>query len=156
MPAIRLTGQFDAVDVEGVAGLEEPEVEGPHRAHHEGDTLVVEGTGEEGGTSSVTSASTGAGVRVTVSIGGSQAPVTIRVPPETDVDAELAAATVVVRELAGAVRLQLKAGSVVLDRCTGGGHVRCRAGKVVVDRASLDAAPLAINVDVGSVEVTPA
>ena len=186
--SVRLRGSFGAAEVVARDGLTAPEVSGPCRSHREGDALVVEaepgpGGRSSGGASSVATsvaAGTGGGFQVTVTV-GAQSPVVVAVPPDTDVSADLSAANVTVRDLAGDVRIDADAGTVRLERCRGAGHVRVRTGTVEVSlpatvgmtvRADVGTGtvalpgdddevvigdgrvPLDVRVDVGSVHVT--
>jgi len=137
--SVRLRGLFGAAEVVARDGLTAPEVSGPCRSHREGDALVVEAEpgpagGSSGGASSVAAsvaAGTGGGVQVTVTV-GAQSPVVVAVPPDTDVSADLSAANVTVRDLAGDVRIDAEAGTVRLEGCQGAGHIRVRTGTVEV------------------------
>jgi hypothetical protein len=128
--AIRISAGVGGIEIVGDASVAQAEVDGPHRAEVDGDTLVIHGDWDDGAHGfSFNIGRHGRRLRV-----GDEnrklARLRVRANPSLDVDAELDAGLLSVRGMRGRIRARVAAGPVTLEEFTGELDVAVNAGAV--------------------------
>jgi hypothetical protein len=161
--AVRITAAARTVRIIGDPGVSEAEIDGPHRAWREGDTLNISGGDDVAGEGfSFRSRrrryrdwrdwpEMAEWRRITE-------PLIVRVNPRLAVEAELSAGSLSVLAMHGPVAADLAAGSARLEAVTGPLDVTARAGSVRIQgrlasgtsRIRCDAGSVTIRLDPGS------
>ena len=114
--AVRVTGTFRTIKIVGDPSVHQAVVEGPHTAHRDGATLVVDAEEHvEGEGVREFSFSKRGGSRVVLGLGSKPLPLTIRMRPDLPLDVELAAGALKVEDVKGTIRAQVSAGAIKID-----------------------------------------
>jgi hypothetical protein len=141
---IRVEAGMGSVTVLGDESVLEAVADGPHVAHREGDTLVIQ-TGDDNTTGFVF------GGRFGISLDRRR--VTVRMNPRLPLDADVQAGTLRIQGVRAPIRAEIQAGSTQIDGFTepldldvqagsvrasgklteGHSRIRCQAGKVSVE-----------------------
>ncbi len=147
-----LRGSFEDVELEGVPGLIDPAVVGPHRSHRDGDVMVVEGELPREGHLRCTLS--GPGVCSAWTVGqGDQSTLGVRMPPDMELIAEIAvAAAVRISGLDGQIRIRMETGSLLISQSGGPLDAVVSSGSLRL-KGALGAQRSRIRCGTGSVEV---
>jgi len=130
---IKISAGVGAVEIVGDTSITSAEIEGPHRAEVDGDTLVVHGEWDEGAGGFSFRVGRHGRRRGIVHVGEENrklARLRVRANPSLDVDAELDAGLMSVRGMRGRIRVRVAAGPVTLEDFTGELDVAVNAGAV--------------------------
>jgi hypothetical protein len=151
---VRISGTFRSIQVVGDPDVVEAVAEGPHRAHREGGTLVIESDADDDGRSNFAfSTPGGLRQRLMVGVGGhSLRPVTVRMHPSIPLEAELGAGTLSIRGVRSPIRARVSAGTVRAEGVSSPIDIAASAGSVSV-RGVLDQGESRIECDAGKVRV---
>lgn len=148
---LSLRGSFEAVLVEGIPGLSEPRVRGPHRSYRDGDLMVVEG---EYPRESVHCTVSGPNIRGRWAVGQADpSSLVVAMSPEVELTAEVAvAAALEVRGLRSPIHVRLETGLVRLHDVPGPLDVAIGSGTVTL-AGVLSAPQSLVRCDTGSIDV---
>lgn len=152
---IRIKSALRSVVVEGDPDVAEAEPVGEHRAHHEGDELVITADSVPDFDDSFAFAfSSGRRSRIVTrsNKGDKERTLRIRVNPRLALDAEVDAGSVVIRDVHAPIRVRVSAGSAKLTGITEPIDAQVSAGSLVA-QGRLDHGDSVINCDAGSVKV---
>jgi hypothetical protein len=121
--AVRIESTARSVVVTGDANVAEATAEGPHQAHREGDTLVIEDASDAA-----------FGFRFEGSLGFAleRQPLVVRMNPELALEADVQAGSLQTRGVKGPIRAEVQAGTVRLDGVAAPIKVQVQAGSVRV------------------------
>ena len=150
---VRIASTGHSVRVVGDPGRREPLVDGPHMLRREGDTLVVEPEGgEDGGDFFIASLPPWRRGDSRNRFWRSAPPLVVRMPPELALQADVTAASVVVRDVRGPIALTLSAGSARIDGFASPIDVDVSAGSLTA-RGILDRGESSVRCSAGSVKL---
>lgn len=130
---VRISVGVGGIDVVGDPSVQGAEVEGPHRAEMDGDTLEISGEWDPEADEDDRSYGFRFGRRAKVIIGDEErriARLRVRMNPELPLDCELDAGPVKVSGVHGPIRIRLAAGPVSIDDFAGPLDVSVNAGAV--------------------------
>ena len=128
---IKISAGVGGIEIVGDSSIAQAEVEGPHRAEVDGDTLVIHGDMEGDGFSFRVGRH--GRRRGFVHVGDGDRKLTrlrVRANPSLDVDAELDAGLMSVRGMRGRIRARVAAGPITLEDFTGELDIAVNAGAV--------------------------
>lgn len=151
--AVAIHCRMGAVEVVGDPNVREAVAEGEHVARREGDRLVID-VAAFGDIEDANFRYSRGGWGAWFPWGYVRQPnaVKIRVRPDLDVNAEVEAGTISLRQLTGALNARVSAGSCTLEDFRGTFDVRVQAGSFKAD-ALLDHGSSRINCEAGSAKV---
>jgi SHOCT-like protein/putative adhesin len=149
---VKVSAGVGGIEIVGDDSVTQAEVEGPHRAEIDGETLVIHGDWDDG--SGGFSFRVGRHGRRRGHWDGNRklARLRIRANPALDVDAELDAGLMSVKGMRGHIRVRLAAGPVTLEDFTGELDVAVNAGAVRAN-GKLTEGESRIRSDAGAVRV---
>ena len=153
--SIKISAGVGGIEIVGDSSVSQAEVEGPHRAEVDGDTLVIHGDWEQGGEGFSFRVGRHGRRRSFVHVGEENrklARLRVRANPSLDVDAELDAGVMSIRGMRGRIRARVAAGPVTLEEFTGTLDVAVNAGAVRAN-GKLTQGESRIRSDAGAVRV---
>ncbi len=153
--AIKISMGVGSIEVFGDETVAQAEVEGPHRAEIDGDTLVVHGEwDDEAGPGFSFGVGRHGRRRGVVHVGQNRklARLRIRANPALDVDAEMDAGRLSIKGMHGRIRARVAAGPITLEEFTGELDVAVNAGAVRAN-GKLTEGESRIRSDAGAVRV---
>jgi hypothetical protein len=155
---VRVVGDFRTITVAGDPSVAGAAAEGPHTAHREGDTLVIDAeTGEqeiEGRLFRFARARGPGGPRPRVFVGGMRPKlVSVVMNPDLALDVRVDAGTVTIHGVRGPIAGHVDAGSIRIDGFANAFDLSVDAGAVSVTGV-LDRGDSRIRSDAGSIKVT--
>ena len=131
--SIKISAGVGGIEIVGDSSVSQAEVEGPHRAEVDGDTLVIHGDWEQGGEGFSFRVGRHGRRRGFVHVGDENrklARLRVRANPSLDIDAELDAGVMSIRGMRGRIRARVAAGPITLEEFTGTLDVAVNAGAV--------------------------
>jgi len=130
---IKISAGVGGIEIVGDSSIAQAEIDGPHRAEVDGDTLVVHGDWDEGAGGFSFRVGRHGRRRGFVHLGEENrklARLRVRANPSLDVDAELDAGLMSIRGMRGRIRARVAAGPITLEDFTGELDVAVNAGAV--------------------------
>jgi hypothetical protein len=130
---IKISAGVGGIEIVGDPSIAQAEVDGPHRAELDGDTLVIHSEWDEGAGGFSFRVGRHGRRRGFVHVGEENrklARLRVRANPSLDVDAELDAGLLSVRGMRGRIRARVAAGPITLEDFTGELDVAVNAGAV--------------------------
>ncbi len=131
---VRIRGTFRAVDVIGDPSVTEAVAEGRHAAHHEGDTLVIDGGGleldDEDDDFDWFRFTRGRGYRRMGMRLRSEASLQVRMNPALALDAKVEAGPLTIRQVHGEIRARVAAGPLKIEDFEGPLDLHVSAGPI--------------------------